>query len=781
MITVSITDNLRTVQILNNNSVITEFKDQILSLENNHFIREMNGYSCLYKNNLLMNTTHKQEPTVFMKKANKERVHDFTAITLDLETRKLKNNSLEVISAVFFDGENYFTYFLTDYKSSNLMIIQMLKDLLNNPEYNGRNIYIHNLSNFDGVFLLTGIVEYVDDISLLRKDDKIISIKITKKDVLVINSEKDNEKVNVKLTLIDSLSLLPASLKKLGKSFNVSQKGEFDHERSNTCSDLGVIRDELLMYNKQDCLVLYEVLKKFSIDTFDLFKVNIYKIPTISSLALHIYRSNFMPEEAKIPISDYKMYQLLRSGYTGGAVDVYKPTNPEGKKVYVYDINSLYPFVMKNYYYPSGSPKLISGSVDIHDPKVFGFVYVDVTAPDNLDIPLLQTRIKGKTIAPIGSWSGWYFTEELKYAESLGYKFTVKKAVLFERSNLFFDYVEKLYAMRKSFNKSDPRNLICKLLLNSLYGKFALNPKLSKWDRIDNSKEAIAEAINPVKTIGDISIDLSETLTLYDDNLELINYNVPNDLQEIIELNSKALISKTEFKNSYIRPAFPRDEAIKILAKRNDVSIEMVINELDKEGDEYYYKKDLKHLMRDQSELNISLPISMAITAYARMHIYKFKRMVGKDNLLYSDTDSIFSLKALPESMISDELGDMKLEYTADNAVFLAPKVYALQNATLPGSDRGVDVIKIKGSKSGHGLTFSDFIKLLVKNYSISIRQEKWNKNISLSTIFVKDSPYNLKITDNKRAIIWLNNKFANTKPYKLNKDNTICINNSSV
>ncbi len=132
-----------------------------------------------------------------------------------------------------------------------------------------------------------------------------------------------------------------------------------------------------------------------------MFKVNITKIPTISSLALLIYRSNYMPKDAQIHLTDSKLYNLLRTGYTGGAVDVYKPRPPiiNGKpcKVYAYDVNSLYPSVMLKNDKPVGKPTFIKGHLDIHDPKVFGFVFVDVSAPEDLHIPLLQVRVKGRT------------------------------------------------------------------------------------------------------------------------------------------------------------------------------------------------------------------------------------------------------------------------------------------------------------------------------------------------------------------------------------------------
>jgi|SRR5580693_8814766 hypothetical protein len=82
-------------------------------------------------------------------------------------------------------------------------------------------------------------------------------------------------------------------------------------------------------------------------------------------------------------------------------VDVYKPKPSPNKKVYRYDVNSLYPYAMKNYPMPVGSPTYFEGDIlqdSDYDPnnKPFGIFEVDVVAPSNIKLPLLQTRIKTK-------------------------------------------------------------------------------------------------------------------------------------------------------------------------------------------------------------------------------------------------------------------------------------------------------------------------------------------------------------------------------------------------
>lgn len=69
--------------------------------------------------------------------------------------------------------------------------------------------------------------------------------------------------------------------------------------------------------------------------------------------------------------------------------------------------------------------------------------------------------------------------------------------------------------------------------------------------------------------------------------------------------------------------------------------------------------------------LLISLPISIAVTAYARMELMKYKLSV-KGSVLYTDTDSIFTTTPLDDYFIGNNLGQMKLEYIADKAIFIA-------------------------------------------------------------------------------------------------------------
>jgi hypothetical protein len=94
-----------------------------------------------------------------------------------------------------------------------------------------------------------------------------------------------------------------------------------------------------------------------------------------------------------------------------------------------------------------------------------------------------------RTIAGLGSWEGWIFSQEMDNAIKYGYSFEILKGYQFERGNIFKDYVSKMYELRLQFERGDAMNLNAKLLLNSLYGKFGMKSETTKVEILANNKE----------------------------------------------------------------------------------------------------------------------------------------------------------------------------------------------------------------------------------------------------------------------------------------------------
>ena len=65
-------------------------------------------------------------------------------------------------------------------------------------------------------------------------------------------------------------------------------------------------------------------------------------------------------------------------------MDVFTPESVPDKPVYCYDVNSLYPAVMRDMDYPVGDPTFVEGHIDLNAPETFGFLRVRVTCPHDL-------------------------------------------------------------------------------------------------------------------------------------------------------------------------------------------------------------------------------------------------------------------------------------------------------------------------------------------------------------------------------------------------------------
>jgi hypothetical protein len=217
--------------------------------------------------------------------------------------------------------------------------------------------------------------------------------------------------------------------------------------------------------------------------------------------------------------------------------------------------------------------------------------------------------------------------------------------------------------------------------------------------------------------------------------------------------------------NFLITKILDNDEYLKIENNKN-YQIHDVLD-LDNKTLVQFKEDNLNTLLDNGNERhNINIAIASAITAYSRIHMSQFKNNPNY-KLYYSDTDSIYIDRPLPDSQIGKELGLMKLEATCKKTVFLAPKVYGYI------TEEGKEIIKIKGLKKPD-LNLNELESLLLKDSSKEITQEKWFRSIEESNITIKDQIYTLKVTGNKRLLIYKDNLLIGTEPYTLNKDKEI-------
>jgi len=513
------------VNVIVNNKLLFSFQDLII--DEKSFKRTIKKLDIFFDNNGKHLFTEKLKEFKFIPPLKGDTKYSDEIITLDIETF-LENNIHVPYLIGYYAGNNILkTFYLTDYKNPQEMIIKCFQDLLNK---NNRNkvVYIHNLGKFDGVFLLNYLHSEFK-IKPIIKDNKILAITIS----TIPNSiDLKLKKVpNVTIYLHDSYLLLNENLRDLSTFFNThNKKGIFPHKfvNRNNLNYIGKIPDiaptenmesvslktwdlkkEALCYLEKDLKSLYEVISNFQKYIFETYSLDIKNYITLSSLAFAIFRFSFFGNaKDKLPIlhkqSNY--HKIVKSSYYGGSVDIYKPYLNNG---YYYDMNSLYPYAMLQ-------PLPVGNGTYSTDPNLdnwFGFIKVKVNCPDDLKIPILPFHKEdGTVIHPTGTWTATYFSEELKNAMKLGYTFKIIEGVKFEKGiDIFKDYVEHFYKFKSE--SSGFQQKISKILLNSLYGRMGMS--------LDSTEIVLVNHDEAQHLILNHEILYHEVL---DDGLEIIKY-----------------------------------------------------------------------------------------------------------------------------------------------------------------------------------------------------------------------------------------------------------------
>ena len=279
----------------------------------------------------------------------------------------------------------------------------------------------------------------------------------------------------------DSLTILAASLASLGKTLcpNLGNKGNINHEDVKI-TNLMEFSKELLDYLRQDIRLLGGIMVKVQQLYWINYNIDIENNMTLSSVAMTIFRMKFYDDiKNPIYIPNRNVDTFFRRGYYGGHADTFIPY---GENLYYYDVNSLYPYVMKHYKMPSGVPVWCNNLEKQDLNNLYGFIEAYVVCPSNIIRPFLPYRDNNKTLLfPTGNFVGVYYSEELKYARDLGYQIVPLRGYLFESldTSPFINYVSNLYESRKKAKKDgdEAMSYIYKLLMNSLYGRFGINPK----------------------------------------------------------------------------------------------------------------------------------------------------------------------------------------------------------------------------------------------------------------------------------------------------------------
>lgn len=344
----------------------------------------------------------------------------------------------EPFSVGFYDGQVYHDWWGPDCVKDYIEFLKAEKEAGN--EY---LVYMHNGGKFDFHFLLP----YLSP----GQNPLIMGGRLVKLDFAGVEHR-------------DSFSIIPQALKGYKKT-------EIDYAKF-TKAEREKHKREILEYQKDDCIYLYDLVIGFHRLAGDRL--------TIASAALPLLRSMHGFETIKSGALDDR----FRRYFYGGRCQCFETgiLRPKyGKKFYVYDRNSMYPSVMQDELHPISATFQLQTDID-----------------DDTDFAMIVARNDG-CLPSRAEDGGLDFTQKYGTFYATGHEIRagletgtlridqVKHAWKADRKAKFKDFVERFYNLRLQHKKDGPipdlvLDILYKLILNSAYGKFALNPrKFKQW------------------------------------------------------------------------------------------------------------------------------------------------------------------------------------------------------------------------------------------------------------------------------------------------------------
>lgn len=379
-------------------------------------------------------------------------MNDFRIATFDIETDPFLHGRVPMpFSCGFFDGETYVDFWGDD-------CIAECMEYIDSRAENFR-IFVHNGGGFD--------FWYLED--FISNPVFFINKRIVKCGLM------DRHELR------DSYKMIPVALGKFGEKLEIDYaklERKVRHKH----------RKEILRYLEWDCRSLYNLVTKFIEQHGDHL--------TIGSAALKSLRA-YHPNKLSSPYFD----AAFRPYFMGGRVECFRAGEISGD-LKLYDVNSLYPFVMRKYPHPLG----VQYKVRFQLPKPDGSVYFARIRGHSKGA--LPVRTKTGLIFPHGDGEFFACSHEIEAAKELGLLKVreVLECRVFNTTQIFDKYVTRFEQDKIAAEEAGDKGgrEFAKLFLNNGYGKWGQDPaKYRDYKLFENLEDLLKEGYTCSGNFGD--------------------------------------------------------------------------------------------------------------------------------------------------------------------------------------------------------------------------------------------------------------------------------------
>lgn len=289
--------------------------------------------------------------------------------------------------------------------------------------------------------------------------------------------------------LLDTSAHFNMSLDKMLKGFDVSNKMIIDHSHY---SQMEVYKannpTEYYAYLKADVIGLYEAVQKFRDILSDHFGFHKSLPPSAPGLAKQIYFRKFKPDiDMNFPADSSFEFKFTRAAFGGGRCEFIGSgiKNESGifENCNYFDVNGYYQKIMLDESFPYKRGHATKKLQYDSDGKLHAAIYhikyeqkkgaIELLRPFNIQ--------KGTKEAKTSlSGEGYYTHIEIEHILELESDVQIIHGIYYpDTYPLFHSYIKPLYEMRLEAKATNNFALdtVCKLLGNSLFGKFGEKPE----------------------------------------------------------------------------------------------------------------------------------------------------------------------------------------------------------------------------------------------------------------------------------------------------------------